>query len=60
MLGGYRFAQLFGQPNSVNPQELLRVSSEALKSYLHIEAEPVQHMVTVHQVCLTIIFDNFC
>lgn len=50
MLGGYRFLELFGQPDSVSKSELLKESIKAIRNYLHIQRPPTQNMVTIHQV----------
>lgn len=52
MLGGYRFLDLFGPPDSVDPQTLLETSKQALKSYLNIKVEPINHHGAIHQVCV--------
>lgn len=50
MLGGYRFAELFGEPDLVDPQKLLDVSLSSLRSYLNIQCDPIHHLVTIHKV----------
>ncbi|KAI2803178.1 hypothetical protein BLOT_007301 [Blomia tropicalis] len=52
MLGGYRFLELFGQPDSVSKSELLKESIKAIRNYLHIQRPPTQNMVTIHQNCI--------
>lgn len=51
MLGGYRFEELFGEPDAVNCEDLKQVALSAIKSYLNIQADPVHHLVSIHQVC---------
>lgn len=51
MLGGHRFVDLFGQPNSVNSEKLLQVAMGALRTYLRIKDEPSIHLVSIHEVC---------
>ncbi len=51
MLGGYRFKELFGEPETVDPEHLKQIALGALKSYLKIQVEPVHHLVSIHQVC---------
>lgn len=52
MLGGYRFKELFGEPNAVNYEHLKQVALGAIKSYLKIQEDPVHHLVSIHQVCV--------
>lgn len=51
MLGGYRFKELFGEPDLVDPEHLKQVACDALKSYLNIHEKPVHHLISIHQVC---------
>lgn len=52
MLGGYRFKELFGEPETVDPEHLKQIALGALKSYLKIQVEPVHHLVSIHQNCI--------
>ena len=52
MLGGYRFEQLLGHPDKVNPDKLVQISFEALQSYLNIQSRPVHHLVSILKVCI--------
>lgn len=49
-MGGHSFEKLFGNPDTVNPDDLLQIAKEFVQRQLGISQPLIRHQTLVHKV----------
>ncbi|ORX94252.1 Protoporphyrinogen oxidase [Basidiobolus meristosporus CBS 931.73] len=52
MIGGHRFKELFGEPESVDPEHLLHVAKSTIARHIGVSKEPLESQVSIQAQCI--------